>query len=711
CLSCYADLKEAVPIQMGDVVLRKSDLLKKKNDELNREDSGNLAPTASKFGGKDLRHTRMSQFIEGRVNSLLEGLYETEATARGVPLAQVERGGTLHVRQVSVQDVRHVVRPMMSRRYHRRGGGGGHGGGGGATGGFPDEFPARSKCTLLFQDVDGVDVLLFGMYVYEYGHSCPEPNSRRVYISYLDSVHYFRPRRYRTEVYHEILVAYLEYVKQRGFHTAHLWACPPLKGDDYILYCHPEDQKTPKDDRLQQWYVNMLEKGGRRGIVERVTNLYDEYWTDPDSQATALPYFEGDYWVGEVSQSLSLAVTTQLTFSRYCKTQQGVLSRRETGWNALLPLAAVVGGGSWALSEMEESEGIVGGGGVGGPSQKSDPSKKGRKSSKRQAARAAERMRHSSDELMQRLGEIIEPMKQGFIVAYLRPREFVQQCRERRRHEADVEHARELVEQLRAAGQQPDPATLALAEAVIATDETAENEEETMDCEHLDTRQVFLNLCQGNHYQFDQLRRAKHSSMMVLYHLCNPDAPKFLSSCTVCLREINAGNRYACAQGCEDYNLCEDCYRKNPSQHPHRLKPVPVRREANAPQMTEQQRRERQRSIQLHMQLLQHASTCQDPRCPSQNCTRMKGLLTHGTTCNIRAGGGCQICRRIWALLQIHARQCKRSDCNVPKCQQLREHLRQLALQQQQMDDRRRQAMNDYHRQRQQGPGASAGGA
>ena len=65
------------------------------------------------------------------------------------------------------------------------------------------------------------------MHVQEYTSACPEPNARRVYIGYLDSVYYFEPKELRTAVYHELLIAYLEYARRLGYLFAHIWACPP----------------------------------------------------------------------------------------------------------------------------------------------------------------------------------------------------------------------------------------------------------------------------------------------------------------------------------------------------------------------------------------------------------------------------------------------------------------------------------------------------
>ena len=125
-----------------------------------------------------------------------------------------------------------------------------------------------------FQTIDGVDTLLFCLYVQEFDNSCPEPNKGTVYISYLDSVDYFRPVEARTMVYHEIMIAYLKWAQMRGFKQGHIWSCPPQRGDNFIFWCHPSHQRTPSRDRLNSWYSTMLKRGTKLGFIDKVLNLH-----------------------------------------------------------------------------------------------------------------------------------------------------------------------------------------------------------------------------------------------------------------------------------------------------------------------------------------------------------------------------------------------------------------------------------------------------
>ena len=521
---------------------------------------------------------------------------------------------------------------------------------------YPEEFPFRCKCIVVFQNVDGVDVILFALYVYEHGDDNPHPNKKTVYISYLDSVHFMRPRKIRTFVYHEILICYLDYVRNKGFKTAHIWACPPLKGDDYIFYAKPEDQKTPKDTRLRMWYIDMLVECQRRNICGKVTNMHDEYFANPKLDASDVPYLEGDYFPGEAEN---------------------------------------------IIAELNKGKG---------------KNKKGSKSKKKKSGNASDDTGASgdakgADEVMAKLGEIIAPMKESFIVAYLNcegaPEENLKVPK------AIMEHRAKVAEEEKANGKSSDLSSNRKrdADGNVKSDSVdkdgapikiIDDDVEELDCEFLNNRQAFLNLCRGNHYQFDELRRAKHTSMMVLWHLHNRGAPKFVQSCGSCGKEILSGYRWHC-NTCPDFDLCTECYKSpntNRGQCTHKMEAIPVEGggadDSGGSGLTEHQRRERQRNIQLHIQLIEHASRCNAQNCASQNCAKMKHYLVHSKHCKIKASGGCKICKRIWTLLRIHASHCKLRDCPMPSCNTIRERLRLLKKQQQQMDDRRRQEMNRH---------------
>ncbi len=146
-----------------------------------------------------------------------------------------------------------------------------------------------------------------------------------------------------------------------------------------------------------------------------------------------------------------------------------------------------------------------------------------------------------------------------------------------------------------------------------------------MECDFFETRQAFLNLCQGgNHFQFDTIRRAKHSSMMVLYHLHNPDAPTVATSCNVCNVEIEPGAGFRCSV-CADFDICAGCKERVGHAHPltaqvHKVDETRVR-------LTDKERRERHEQLQRTMQLLVHACGCVNPQCSSNSCRKVNDYV------------------------------------------------------------------------------------
>jgi hypothetical protein len=231
--------------------------------------------------------------------------------------------------------------------------------------------------------------------------------------------------------------------------------------------------------------------------------------------------------------------------------------------------------------------------------------------------------------------------------------------------------------------------------------------DEPIEIELFESRQRFLNYCQSSHCQFDELRRAKHSTMMVLFQLHNPAAPLFLQQCGACYRDITHGVRYSC-NNCSKFDLCEDCYKpvtsglwaKRDSRFEHDLSHTftPIDMEVSIDSAMSHE--DRQKALKAHCALLEHAGDCQGaPVCSLQNCQKMKKLFNHVRSCDIKPKTDCRICTRLISLCAIHARTCEVADsCPVPFCDRIRDRNERLQRQQQLMDDRRRQAQNElYH--------------
>eukprot|EP01029_Cantina_marsupialis_P012298 TRINITY_DN27146_c0_g1_i1.p1 TRINITY_DN27146_c0_g1~~TRINITY_DN27146_c0_g1_i1.p1 ORF type:complete len:1336 (-),score=283.60 TRINITY_DN27146_c0_g1_i1:427-4434(-) len=629
---------------------------------LEREDI-NMRPNApaQKDLAKSLKPTMMSEFMIRMIqNHFLEAAErftnDPANEGRTFDIIDFEK---LSIRVMSAADRTCMVHKGFKERYKSQ-----------TELNLDAGYAHRSKCIAVFHNIDGVDVCIFVMYVQEYNHRCEGPNKRAVYISYLDSVKYFNPASQRTLLYQGIIKSYLQYVKCMGFYKAYIWACPPTKGDDYILYCHPEDQKTPRADRLREWYITLLCDCMVSGdSIANVRDFYSEHFDKPGATLLDVPYMDGDYWPGLTEEVIR------------------------------------------KLKDGEDNKS----GNVSSKNKKNKGKKKNNKRAKRNGNDGDEK---ECDAVFEKVAATIKDMTQDFFVVHIRPAcnacnhviengEILHTCDTcKKDSETDLQdvvdkgkpRSLKASKHILRIDHEPyylcDNCFKACAHEHQHEDSHFSNEvvKEIRDCtdndpvypsQIFDTRHDFLAWCQTNHNQFDQLRRAKYSSMMILYHVANPMTAAFIYSCALCHETIE-NVRYYC-KDCADYNLCETCYKRNSSNlselHEHKLI---------------EDKLDPRTMLLKAVRALEHAASCKNDDCKEPDCNSTKTRIAHALSCDSKKskeGDVCTICKVYDDMLREHANHCKVKDCPVPRCNDVREE--NIRRSNRLMNERLRQATTD----------------
>ncbi|KAH9258132.1 hypothetical protein BASA81_003695 [Batrachochytrium salamandrivorans] len=660
--------------------------------------------------------------------------------------------------------------------------------------GYPKSFPTKQKCLLLFEEIDGFDVLLFVMYVQYFGSDAPHPNKRSMYISYLDSVNYFSQRELRTVAYQEIVISLLEFERQSGYVRCFIWSCPPANGDDYIFHVHPKTQRIPDSQKLRHWYFDLLEQARQRNIVFSLNTLFDEYICRvPDVRF--VPYFDGD-WVNvygeffiknlknkdlnplrrqntseasrntgtllklsEQEISMQKLANKQRKQQLYSKTLDYVESAHETcaPIRPLLqvPIQDVLTAKILTENEKMRKDFIV----------------------VKMCQECAECAKHMdqpnelhwispqydprNDPHDYRFRTYAAPYclchecylrayygEYGNMPEFVLPALIVEEEEEvnemnvefkfpttttmfsssssssstqlssrsstnsptpgivtrRKRNHGDAEnlyevktphnaHASSLSSSAAVPGIQVLPLGVTAkppnayltgqfdidlkSMVLIRANVPSTRIERDLEVENtlFDKRRGFVSKCQEKKWQFDELRRAKHSTQSILDLLHHPDAEdEYIQTCSACQIELKQ-EYYSCNAGeCEDFDLCSKCYAT--VQHPHPLVLI------------------RGMELKSALAIMDHMKTCikalSTTSMGCDYCSKMKRLFLHFEKCSLGEAGGCGSCRRFVFLLSSHVKQCRDMHCTLPNCSRLKQQYRRK---QQGDDDRRVMSM------------------
>lgn len=120
---------------------------------------------------QDLPKCRLSDVLENRLNKAVESERISRAKALNVDPASLKVATGLTVRVVNNVDRKSEVRANFAKEF--------------CHDGRPDAYLYKQKVIVLFQQIDGVDMCLFCMYLQEYDQDCPAPNARTGKLEWL----------------------------------------------------------------------------------------------------------------------------------------------------------------------------------------------------------------------------------------------------------------------------------------------------------------------------------------------------------------------------------------------------------------------------------------------------------------------------------------------------------------------------------------------
>lgn len=469
------------------------------------------------------------------------------------------------------------------------------------------ELKGKCKVILLFQRCSGIDILLFALYAREYDSTIPKPNTNCIYISYLDSIHFLKPPFLRTPIYHTILTSYIGYTRSLGYTSCRIWTCPPTRGDDYIFYDHPKEQRTPTPQRLLQWYKSMLDECVTEGNVYSITTQYEMmkeslFWKEPinndrtpsmtsslnnslvSSIMRVLPYFDGDYWPVVVSQ-----IASDMKENRpYCKPKK--IIRKPTNNNNISKNKNNNNNNTSGKSKMnskvneidddddddEENDELYDG-------SESTTSSKNNNNNNNQIDSCFNNL----PILIKKFIERMLPQKDRFIVAHLVPycrccgvyinNGFIYKCHACDNNKIHYDICEDCFTHHYYKHQHHSNAFIKSELRIVNTNttntsvlsptlQTLEDPEPFSSSPIIDNRHTFLRVCQGNHLQFDTHRHAVYSTLMILYLFSSKKSQLTVRTCDKCLLAMDGKRCYTC-KTCNDFDLCDECYQEEGHEH------------------------------------------------------------------------------------------------------------------------------------------------